>query len=117
MAGIPVMPTTGINKSHLGMEATKSSFTHTKEIAKPGYHKIVLDDYNITIELTSTNKVGFHKYTFPKTDSAYINFYTGVFLARGKIDASVVKQINNREIEGFSLLSKTRRRPKPNYLR
>lgn len=116
MAGIPVMPTTGKQLSHLGMEATKSSFTHDTEIAQPGYHKIVLDEYNITAELTSTTRVGFHKYTFPKTDSAYINFHTGAFIAHGGIDSSYVKKINNYEIEGFSLLSGTHRRPKPTYV-
>lgn len=116
LAGIPVMPTIGKNKSHLGMEATKSAFTHDKEIVKPGYHKIVLEDYNITAELTSTTRVGFHKYSFPKTDEAYINFHTGAFLAHGEVDSSYVRKINNTEIEGYSLLGKTWRRPKPTYV-
>jgi len=116
LAGIPVMPTTGKIKSHLGIEATKSSFSHDKEIVRPGYHKIVLEDYKITAELTSTARVGFHKYTFPKTDSAYINFHTGAFLAHGKIDSSYVRKVNSHEIEGFSLLGATSRRPKPTYV-
>jgi predicted alpha-1,2-mannosidase len=116
MAGIPVMPTTGKIMSHLGMEATKSSFSHDKEIAQPGYHKIVLENYNITAELTSTIRVGFHRYTFPKTDSAYISFHTGAFLAHGKVDSSYVRKINNHEIVGFSLIGKTMRRPKPTYV-
>ncbi len=116
MAGIPVMPTTGKMMSHLGMEATKSSFSHDKEIAQPGYHKIVLEDYNITAELTSTTRVGFHRYTFPKTDSAYISFHTGAFLAHGEVDSSYVKKINNHEIVGFSLIGKTMRRPNPTYV-
>ncbi len=116
LSGIPVMPTIGENKSYLGMEATKSSFTHEKEIIEPGYHKVVLDDSNITAELTSTTRVGFHKYTFPKSDSSYINFHTGAFLAHSKVDSSYVRKINNNEIEGFSLLGKTSRRPKPTYV-
>lgn len=116
LAGIPVMPTTGKLKGHLGMEATKSSFSHDKEIAQPGYHKIVLEDYNITAELTSTTRVGFHKYTFPPSDSSFISFYTGAFLAHGKIDSSHVVKLNKDEIEGFSLLGSTRRRPKPTYV-
>ncbi len=116
MAGIPVMPTMGKQKSHLGMEATKSSFKHDKEIAQPGYHKIVLEDYTITAELTSTTRVGFHKYTFPKTDSAYINFHTGAFLAHGGVDSSYVRKVNGNEIEGFSLLAGTSRRPKSTYV-
>ncbi len=95
---------------------TKSSFSHDNEIAIPGYHKVVLDDYNITAELTSTIRVGFHRYTFPITDSAYINFYTGAFLAHGKVDSSYIKKVDNQEIEGFSLLGRTGRRPKPTYV-
>ena len=116
MAGIPVMPTTGKQLSHLGMETTKSSFTHDTEIAQPGYHKIVLNDYSITAELTSTTRVGFHRYTFPKTDSAYINFHTGAFLAHGGVDSSYVRKVSGNEIEGFSLLSGTSRRPKSTYV-
>ncbi len=116
LAGIPVMPTTGPFKGHLGMEATKSSFTHDKEIARPGYHKIVLEDYHITAELTSTDRVGFHRYAFPETDSAFISFHTGEYLAHGSIDSSRVIQLNDHEIEGFSILSPTRRRPKPTFV-
>lgn len=116
MAGIPVMPTTGKFMGHLGMEVTKSSFTHEKEIARPGYHKIVLDDYGITAELTSTTRVGFHKYTFPVADSAYISFQTGAYLAHGPIDSSMVVRLNGHEIEGFSILAPTIRRPKPTYV-
>lgn len=116
MAGIPVMPTTGKMLSHLGMEATKSTFSHEREIVRPGYHKIVLEDYNITAELTSTTRVGFHRYTFPKTDSAYISFHTGAFLAHGEVDSSYITKVNNHEIAGYSLLGKTRRRPKATYV-
>ncbi len=55
MSGIPVMPTVGEFKGHLGMEAHKSSFSHDEEQAKPGYHSVYLKDYNIRAELTSTS--------------------------------------------------------------
>lgn len=116
LSGIAVMPTVGEFRGHKGMEAYKSNFSHEGEIAKPGYHKIFLDDYKLQVELTSTTRVGFHKYTFPKTDSAYINFHTGAFLAHGGIDSSYIRKINANEIEGFSLLSRTDRRPKSSYI-
>ena len=40
-----------------------SSFSHDKEVVAPGYHKVELERYQITAELTSTTRVGFHKYT------------------------------------------------------
>ncbi len=116
MAGIPVMPTTGEMKSQFGMEATKSSFSHETEIVKPGYHKVILDDYKITAELTSTDRVGFHRYQFPKTEKAFISFFTGEFLAHSKIDSSFVRKVSDTEIEGFSVLGGTSRRPKPTFV-
>ena len=42
-----------------------SKFLHVNEIASPGYYKVKLENTNISVELTSTTRVGFHKYTFP----------------------------------------------------
>lgn len=44
----------------------------TKEIARPGYYSVPLTRYGITAELTATNRVGMHKYTFPASDEAGI---------------------------------------------
>jgi putative alpha-1,2-mannosidase len=33
---------------------------------------VKLDDSNILAELTATTRVGFHQYTFPKSDDAHI---------------------------------------------
>lgn len=116
MSGIPVMPTVGEFKGHLGMDAYQSSFSHDSEIAKPGYHKVVLDDYDITAELTSTTRVGFHRYHFPADKEGSVIFDTGAYLAHSKMDSSEVQQINSREIAGFSLMAKTGRRPRPTYV-
>ena len=50
----------------------QSAFSHQNEIASPGYYRVILDDYNITAELSATTRAGFHKYIFPKTSSAGI---------------------------------------------
>ena len=65
LAGVPVMPTTGEVKGHKGMDAYKSTYSHETEIVKPGYHKVELDTYQIRVELTSTSRVGMHRYTYP----------------------------------------------------
>jgi predicted alpha-1,2-mannosidase len=49
-----------------------SYFTRSSEKAKPGYYGVHLDRYNVDVELTATQRVGFHKYTFPKTDEACV---------------------------------------------
>lgn len=46
----------------------------TKEVAKPGYYSVPLTRYGVTAELTATERVGFHKYTFPASTEAAVVF-------------------------------------------
>ena len=72
LSGIPVLPTTGNFNGHFGPDTYGSTYSHQEETAKPGYHKINLKRYGVTAELTSTTRVGFHRYTFPQADSSHI---------------------------------------------
>lgn len=49
-----------------------SLFQRDTEVTKAGYYAVHLDRYNIDVELTTTKRVGFHKYTFPKSDQAKV---------------------------------------------
>ena len=49
-----------------------SVFSHDNEKASPGYYKVDLESYGITAELTASERVGFHQYTFPKSNDAHI---------------------------------------------
>jgi len=55
-----------------GRKGFYSLFSHDKEEASPGYYKVDLNSYDIKAELTASERVGFHKYTFPKSDNAHI---------------------------------------------
>ena len=88
MSGVAVMPSTGEFKGHLGMDSYRSAFYHEGEIAKPGYHKIHLDDYDITAELTCTDRVGVHRYTYPESQESYIIIDAGAYLAHGPVEYS-----------------------------
>ncbi len=72
-----VMPTVGQLKLNPGTakhpeKGYRSRYSHNNEIAEPNYYKVLFDDYDIIAELTTSTRVGFHKYTFPKTDKAHI---------------------------------------------
>ncbi len=116
MSGIPVMPTVGEFKGHQGMEAYKSAFSHEDEEASPGYHRIYLEDYDILAELTSTSRVGFHKYTYPRDSTQYVIFDVGAFLGHAAMDSARVEKVSKYEIAGYSIIGSTRRRPKPTYV-
>lgn len=112
-AGIPVMPVTGPCKGNLGLEANRSRFSHEKEVVKPGYHKVFLEDYKITAELTATCRVGMHRYTFPATDEAHILFDLGADLGPTRMSYAYCQKKGNDEIEGYSVMAPTYRRKKP----
>ncbi len=49
-----------------------SIFSHANEQALPGYYKVDLQSYNIKAELTASERVGFHQYTFPQSKDAHL---------------------------------------------
>ncbi|MGH8084583.1 MAG: GH92 family glycosyl hydrolase [Lysobacter sp.] len=49
-----------------------SRFKHDDEVAQPGYYAVTLDDYGIRAELTATERVGVHRYTFPAGQPAHV---------------------------------------------
>ncbi len=72
-----VMPTHGRLQLEPGTADARysgyhSQFSHDNEVAEQGYYSVELDDYNIKAELTASDRVGFHQYTFPKTEDAHI---------------------------------------------
>ncbi|THH34995.1 GH92 family glycosyl hydrolase [Neolewinella litorea] len=114
ISGILVMPATGPMLGHRGPDTYLSPFSHGTEVIYPGYHRLHLDRYGITAELTSTTRVGLHRYTFPDSaDIRHLYFDTGAFLAHDSTLYSEVRRVSDREIEGYAVMGPTNRRPKP----
>jgi len=71
LGDISIMPATGKLLLEKGKKADDqdgylSTFSHQNETAKAGYYSVWLDKYSIKAELTATERVGFHQYTFKK---------------------------------------------------
>lgn len=49
-----------------------SAFSHEREQAHAGYYSVVLDDYDIKVELTASPRCGVQKYTFSRSGDASI---------------------------------------------
>lgn len=77
---ITVMPVTGDSVTFArGTEDDQQSglwsyADRTREVAKPGYYSVPLTRYGITAEMTATNRVGLHRYTFPASENAAVVF-------------------------------------------
>ncbi len=108
LGDILLMPTVGKIQLNPGTKENpdsgyRSRFNHQNEKAKPGYYSVHLDDYNIDVELTTTERVGFHKYIFPKTKEAHIilDLTSGIYNYDGKIVWSFIRVENKNLITGY----------------
>ncbi len=113
LSGIPVLPTTGEFRGHLGPGKYGSKYSHDNETVKPGYHQVWLADYNINAELTSTTRVGFHRYTFGASDKSHILFDFTTDLGPSGTKSGYVRKKSNTELEGYAVMEANIRRPKP----
>lgn len=48
----------------------KSTYDKENEYATPGYYKVYLNDHHVNVELTATERVAYHRYTFDKPETA-----------------------------------------------
>ena len=103
LSGVQVMPTTGSDVPKLeGDTGWQSQVDHTDgEIAEPGYHKLNLDRYDITAELTSTERVGMHRYTYRRAGSSEIIINLGGQLGEGVMENARVTKVSDRELQGY----------------
>jgi predicted alpha-1,2-mannosidase len=84
-------------------EGYRSRFDHANESASPGYYSVKLNDYNIKAELTVTQRVGLHKYTFPDANNAHILIDLGHSLGPLPSEKSHINIISKTQIEGYKV--------------
>jgi len=65
-----LMPITG--KPVFDENARASWYSHKTEVAEPNYYRVYLADHDVTTEIAPTERAASFRFTFPKTDSAYV---------------------------------------------
>ena len=66
-----LMPVTG--RLRIDEDSRASWFSHKAETAKPYYYKVYLSEYDLTTEITATERCAYFRFTFPETDnSSYV---------------------------------------------
>lgn len=61
-----------VDKPVFDQEKRASWFSHKAEIAKPYYYNVYLADYDITTEITPTERAAMFRFTFPEKDNSYV---------------------------------------------
>src|ERR1700761_3973552 len=81
--------------------------SRSDEVASVGYYAARLTRYGIRAELTSTHRVGVHRYTFPQSQEAHITVQLDHILNKGpgseaqKFLGGDLKVVSNTTLEGF----------------
>ncbi len=105
-----IMPQTGALQLNPGTKDDPDSgyrqrFSHDTEQASPGYYTVTLNDTGIKAELTATQRVGVHKYTYPKGSDQRIilDLLHGLYNYDGKVLWSTLRVENDTLLTGMRL--------------
>ncbi|ATL49098.1 sugar hydrolase [Chitinophaga caeni] len=77
LGDVLMMPFTGDIRTEPGTQENPTSgygshYTHDREKVAAGYYSVHLTDYDIDVELTASERVGFHKYAFNAEQPAHV---------------------------------------------
>lgn len=108
LGDILIMPTTGSLMLNPGTaeapeKGYRSAFSHDTETASPGYYAVTLEDDNIRAELTTTTRVGVHRYTFNDGGDAHVilDMVHGIYNYDGKDVWTFIRVENDTLVTGF----------------
>ena len=95
-----IMPTNEINFNNGadGQNGYGSKFSHDNEVASPGYYRVQLDDTNIEVELTVTQRAGMHKYVYPSAENQVAMLD---LIHRDKVLDATIEKVSNTELQGY----------------
>nr|NQU90199.1 glycoside hydrolase family 92 protein [Bacteroidota bacterium] len=103
---IRFMPTVGELRLNPGAaddpsSGYRSTFSHANEVATPGYYSVILEDYDVDVELTVTKRAGFHKYTYPEGDKSNIIIDLTEGVTSDRIIDLRIEFVNDTEVQGL----------------
>lgn len=107
VGGLVFMPTVGKVQTIPGTLENpdggyRSRFDKATEHSEAGYYSVFLKDYGIKAELTATERVGFHRYTFPETREAHLIIDVGHRQGESSgVTDAWAKVVNGNEVEGY----------------
>lgn len=61
-----------VDRMEFDQEKRASWYSHKAEVAKPYYYSAYLADYDVTTEITPTERAAIFRFTFPETENAYV---------------------------------------------
>jgi predicted alpha-1,2-mannosidase len=106
LGDVLIMPYTGAPRTDKGTQQNlgyASKYSHKNEVVSPEYYSLKLDN-GVKVELTATERVAFHKYTFPADKQGHII----IDLGEGNNDRptdTYIKLVDDHTIIGYRFSS------------
>ncbi|MCR4032053.1 MULTISPECIES: GH92 family glycosyl hydrolase [Flavobacterium] len=79
----------------------KSKYSHVNEKAVPGYYQVFLEDPKINVELTSTQRTAYHKYTYNNNDTQSVVVDLGFAINWDKATKTAITVEDANTISGY----------------
>ena len=80
---------------------TSTRFKHEAEKVHPGYYSVQLTDPNVLVELTATERCGFHRYTFKDGAKAQLALDLSQCIGWDKLNDCLLTQESATRLTGF----------------
>ncbi|XOV94089.1 MAG: GH92 family glycosyl hydrolase [Bacteroidota bacterium] len=96
-----VLPVNGSNEFE-GTQQAMYKYSHDNELAYPGYYSLELPDENMSVELTATERVGFHRYRFSSSANSGLLFDITHVMGNKRSEDGYLRIIDDHQIEGHS---------------
>ena len=80
---------------------TSTRFKHEAEKVHPGYYSVLLTDPNVLVELTATERCGFHRYTFKNGAKAQLALDLSQCIGWDKLNDCLLTQESAIRLTGF----------------
>lgn len=80
---------------------TSTRFKHEAEKVHPGYYSLQLTDPNVLVELTATERCGFHRYTFKDGAKAQLALDLSQCIGWDKLNDCLLTQESTTRLTGF----------------
>lgn len=112
LSGPSVMPIYSAESINKVSNDYYSDFSHDSELVQAGYHKVTLDRYNIDVELTATQRVGFHRYHYPENKDRKILFDLQGNFGPSTLELGNFELLSETTFQGYVINKPTIRRPR-----
>lgn len=105
LGDVMLMPYTGKLKTNPGTQEDPFSgyasyYDHEQEQAEPGFYQVNLQTYDIDVQLTASERVGFHRYTFPQAADARLAIDLAQGVGWDGVTEGYLKQVDEQTLVG-----------------